>query len=128
MNTRLPFFLSAIVFVVAACSGNSGTSENGASKHSTVIPACTVPPTATVSTCEAQTMVQFCAIPSGSLVDVDGTIITPDGGHVECKDPCTQVEYSLTCSDGGVPSDSLSCRVIPAPTPYGVTTYCCPCS
>jgi hypothetical protein len=45
-----------------------------------------------------------------------------------CTNECTPFEYALICSQFVAADSSLDCRVIPIPTPAGVTVYCCPCS
>ena len=120
---------------VAACSCvacSSSSSAGGATSTSKVIPACTVPagadtaPEAGATGCTARTIFQICEVPSGSTVEADGAVSTPDGAPASCKDACSNTEYALTCANASA-ADSLGCRVLPLPTPAGVTEYCCPC-
>jgi hypothetical protein len=49
-------------------------------------------------------------------------------GTETCKDACHANEFSLSCDhDTQAPSSLGNCRVLPLPTPQGVTIYCCPC-
>ena len=45
-----------------------------------------------------------------------------------CTNQCSAVEYALICTESIAAGTSLDCRVLPIPTPAGVTDYCCPCS
>jgi hypothetical protein len=55
------------------------------------------------------------------------------GEKINGANACTPSEYGMTCQLGSTdasmpqPADALQCKVIPIPTPYGVTFYCCPC-
>lgn len=49
-------------------------------------------------------------------------------GTQKCTNQCTDSEYGLSCSGSMTADDSLKCKVVPLPTPLGVTIYCCPCA
>jgi hypothetical protein len=52
--------------------------------------------------------------------------VGPDGGQT-CHDACSGSQYSLTCEGNAQAPASLTCTVVPIPTPNGVTEYCCEC-
>jgi hypothetical protein len=114
---------------ILACSGSSG--DGGAStSSSSAISACTVPAAATQTDgdsggCSAQTILQLCEVPTGSVVEQNGSIVTPDGGVVACTDQCSATEYSLNCGASASAASSLNCRAILSPGP--LNQYCCPC-
>jgi hypothetical protein len=134
------------VFVIAAASivaCQSGAPQVAGADAGTKIPACTWPATADTfdssssTGCLPRSMFQICEVPEGSVVHADGTISTPEGTTVNCEDPCTPSEYSLSCAgplefsshpEIPTPAPSLGCRVIPIPTPSNELFYCCPCA
>ena len=124
---------SVAAFLAVACSSGSSGGGSARSSGSQVIPACSVPAGAdTLSDasavgCKPQTVFQICEVPSGSTIEPDGDIVTPSGTHASCMDPCSDAEYSLVCSGAAMAASALACKVIPLPTPNGVTEYCCPC-
>ncbi len=131
----------AVGAALAALLGGCGAPDAGGNGRGSdmVIPACSWPASADtrdVATnvgCLPRSMFQICEVPSGSVIHADGTITTPSGGTVTCRDPCSPLEYALECL-GDMPATipqpdaSLHCRTIPIPTPPTVLFYCCPCS
>jgi hypothetical protein len=130
-TARVAFSLVASVTVACASSSSGGLTSM--SSASDVIPSCSVPTVANTlddasgTGCNAQTIFQICEVPNGSTIEPDGDIVTPSGTHASCMDLCSDAEYSLVCSGSASADTGLGCRVLPLPTPNGVTEYCCPC-
>jgi hypothetical protein len=73
-------------------------------------------------------------VPNGDSVAADGTVVDANGKPVPgvCKNLCKSTDYSLTCGGNDPASSafttSLGCTLVPTPTPFGVTIWCCACS
>ena len=78
--------------------------------------------------CQARSMLDVCQVPSGSTVNSDGTITTPDGSSVVCTPTCNVNEFTMACrapidATGPVtgeipaPAAALGCKIVPLPTP-----------
>jgi len=124
-----------VVCSAVACAGNKEGlgSEQSTSSAVEAIPACSVPVSADTFSeasgagCKAHTVFQICEVPSGSTIEGDGAITTPNDASVTCTDPCSTTEYSLACSGFAMADPGLNCKVVPEPTFNGDTNYCCPC-
>ncbi len=134
---------AAVFFFLVGCSSSSPGSSSTTQQHTgDTIPACTWPAgadtfeDASSTGCKPRSVFQICEVPSGSTIEADGAIESPDGAAAQCSDACTATEYELSCegsTDGGPggaipqPDPSLGCTVIPIPTPSNALFYCCPC-
>jgi hypothetical protein len=61
------------------------------------------------------------------------TFAASDAGASGClpntgTDLCSASQYTETCYGASTPDASLSCTVVPIPTPANVLFYCCPCA
>jgi hypothetical protein len=129
-----------IAAALVACSG--GHSETQGQATSAQVSgdggSCSAPSAATTysdasaSGCYQRSRLMVCPVPNGSVVELNGSVETPDGAVVTCTDTCSQTEYTLNCSGptqaDQQPDPSLNCQVITLPTPQGQLNYCCPCS
>lgn len=77
-----------------------------------------------------------CTVPSGADTFDDASdhgCFPTSGEMVNGANACMPDEYGTTCLLGSVsgpipvPAGALGCRVVPIPTPLGVTFFCCPC-
>ena len=73
--------------------------------------------------CTARSNFRVCQVSSGATVLGDGGVIN---GTESCTDACTSAEQALSCTGNAQPNPASDCRVIPVPTPNGVTDWCCP--
>jgi hypothetical protein len=61
------------------------------------------------------------------------TFAGSDAGPTGCQpstgsDLCSASQYMESCYGASMPDASLSCTVVPIPTPSNVLFYCCPCA
>jgi hypothetical protein len=81
--------------------------------------------------CLASPPHSICEVSNGAIIAADGSVT---GGTESCRPLCPASTYELTCTGAQImssipdPDPSLSCQVIPIPTPSDVLFYCCPCA
>jgi hypothetical protein len=85
-----------------------------------------------LSYCYERSRLLICPVPSGSTVELNGSVETPDGAAVTCTDTCLPSQYTLLCYGPSqadkLPDPSLDCQRIAAMTTGDEQSYCCPCS
>jgi hypothetical protein len=121
--------LRMLALALTACStGSASAPITDAQREGTPIPACSWPRDASTLAmgCTARSVFEVCGVPSGSVVESDGEVVTPDGAATPCTDACASTEYTLFCTGAApAPDPSMGCRVLPV-SDVG-ETYCCPC-
>jgi hypothetical protein len=116
--------------VLVGCGGGAGQ-QNGGTDAACQYPANADTDDGSTSGCHAGPPAQDCQVSSGATINgADGGVT---GGTESCKPLCSSAQYELTCMSAGIsgpipdPASSLSCQIIPGPTPSNALFYCCPC-
>jgi hypothetical protein len=116
------------VIVTVSCGGSGKTAQD---------PVCRYPANAdtddgSMAACRAGPPGQICEVSNGATINgADGGVT---GGTESCQGLCSAGQYELTCMSSGIsgaipdPAASLSCQIIPLPTPSNTLFYCCPCA
>jgi hypothetical protein len=69
----------------------------------------------------------------GCVAGAPGQLCEQSASGTTCSSACATGEFQMTCRADDpalspTPATNLHCKILPLPTPMGVSVYCCPCA